>query len=357
MKKVSNKWKEDCKIYYKALIEKDAKFEGTFFVGVKTTGVFCHSTCPAKKPKFENCEFFQTSKQALLAGFRPCKRCNPLSNPTSTSPVVKTLIDAVESDPEKKWKNSDFEALSTNASTARRQFYKKFGMTFVEYARSRRLGVALKEIKNGSSLIEAQLSAGFDSDSGFRDAFKNVFGKPVSKKVEIKALSARWIDTKIGSMVAIADEEHLYLLEFVDRRGLEKEIEKLRNRLNAAIIPQNNLILTSIEKELNAYFNNELTEFKTPVKYIGSEFQMKVWDALRQIPIGTAISYYDLAQTIGNSQAVRAVGRANGLNQLSIIVPCHRVITKNGELGGYGGGVERKKWLLNHEGVYINESK
>jgi len=355
--KVGNKWEDDCKIYYKALIEKDVKFEGTFFVGVKTTGVFCHSTCPAKKPKFENCEFYQTSKQALLAGFRPCKRCNPLSNPTSMSPVVKTLIDAVESEPEKRWKNSDFEALSTNAATARRQFQKKFGMTFVEYARSRRLGAALKEIKKGSSIIEAQLSAGFDSDSGFRDAFKNVFGKPVSKKVEMKALYAKWIDTKIGSMVAIADEEYLYLLEFVDRRGLEKEIEKLRNRLNAAIIPQNNSILTLTENELTSYFNNELAEFKTPIKYIGSEFQIKVWDTLRRIPMGTAISYYDLAHTIGNPQAVRAVGRANGLNQLSIIVPCHRVITKSGELGGYGGGIERKKWLLNHEGVFINESK
>lgn len=344
------------KIYYKALIEKDVKFEGIFVVGVKTTGVFCHSTCPARKPKFENCEFFQTSKQALLAGYRPCKRCNPLSNPNAVSPIIKKLVDAIEDNPEKRWKNSDFEALSTNATTARRQFQKKFNMTFVEYARSRRLGIALKEIKKGEPLIDAQLSAGFDSDSGFRDAFKKVFGKPISKKIEIKVFSSKWIDTKLGPMVAIADEEYLYLLEFIDRRGLEKEIEKLRNKFNAVIIPQNNSILTLIEKELDEYFENTLSKFETPIKYVGSEFQVLVWETLRLIKKGDVVSYYDIAQKIGDIKTVRAVGRANGLNQLSIIVPCHRVINKNGELGGYGGGIERKKWLLNHEKAKINES-
>lgn len=349
--------KNSDEIYYKALIEKDVKFEGTFYVGVKTTGVFCHSTCPARKPKFENCEFFQTSKEALLGGYRPCKRCNPLSNPTAVSPIVKKLVDAVENNPEKKWKNRDFEELDTNAVTARRQFQKKFGMTFVEYARSRRLGIALKEIKKGSLLIDAQLSAGFDSDSGFRDAFKNVFGKPISQKKEIKIFSTMWIDTKLGPMVAIADEEYLYLLEFVDRRGLEKELEKLRNKFNAIIIPQKNSILNLIERELKLYFENKLSKFETPICYVGSEFQIKVWEILRNINLGTVVSYYDIAQEIGDLKAVRAVGRANGMNQLSIIVPCHRVINKNGELGGYGGGIERKKWLLNHEGAKINESE
>lgn len=342
----------DFKRYYQALIEKDPAFEGTFFVGVKTTGVFCHSTCPARKPKFENCDFFQTAKEALLAGFRPCKRCNPLSNPSKMSPAVRALVDAVESEPEKKWANRDFEALSTSAASARRQFQKKFGMTFVEYARSRRLGMALKEIKEGGTIINAQLSAGFESDSGFRDALKHILGKPASKKLDVRELCATWIDTPIGAMIAIADEVQLYLLEFVDRRGLEKEMERLKHRLNAVVIPRSNQILTSMEQELSAYFHHGLTDFQTPIAYFGSAFQMKVWDALRRIPVGTTVSYHDLACAIGNPQAVRAVGRANGVNQLSIIVPCHRVINKNGDLGDMPAALKERNGCLAMKGVF-----
>ena len=137
----------------------------------------------------------------------------------------------------------------------------------------------------------------------------------------------------------------------------QKEIEKLRNTFNAAIVPQDNNILTSIEHELNTYFENKLLKFRTPIKYIGSEFQIQVWEILKQISKGEIISYFDIAKKIGNLNKIQSIKRANGLNQLSIIIPCHRVIDNNGELGGYGGGIERKKWLLNHEGVEINESK
>ncbi|HET7629516.1 MAG TPA: Ada metal-binding domain-containing protein, partial [Bacillales bacterium] len=127
--------------YYKALLNKNSEYEGVFFVGVKTTGVFCRPTCPARKPKFANCEFFETAEAALLASFRPCKRCRPLSHPNQVSDLVRTLVEAVETNPEKRWKDRDFEALSVDASTARRQFKKRFGMTFVQYARARRMGL------------------------------------------------------------------------------------------------------------------------------------------------------------------------------------------------------------------------
>ena len=123
------------KEYYQALLAKNTEYEGVFYVGVKTTGVFCRPTCPARKPKFENCEFFETAQQALLASFRPCKRCRPLSHPNHVSELVQTLVEAVENNPEKRWKDRDFRELSVDAVTARRQFKKRFGMTFVEYAR------------------------------------------------------------------------------------------------------------------------------------------------------------------------------------------------------------------------------
>jgi len=157
------------------------------------------------------------------------------------------------------------------------------------------------------------------------------------------------IDTQLGPMLAIADEKALYLLEFVDRRGLEREIERLRYKTRSAIIPGRTDPIRSIEQELGQYFKGERMLFQTPIATLGSLFQKRVWEELQKISPGKTRSYADIANAIDNPSAFRAVAQANGANQLAIIIPCHRVINANGELGGYAGGVERKKWLLNHE--------
>ncbi|MCA1058983.1 trifunctional transcriptional activator/DNA repair protein Ada/methylated-DNA--[protein]-cysteine S-methyltransferase [Rossellomorea aquimaris] len=343
------------KEYYQALLEKRTDYEGIFYVGVKTTGVFCRPACPARKPKFENCEFFETAEQALLASFRPCKRCKPLSHPNSVSEVVKMLVDAVEGDTEKRWKNKDLEELAIDASTARRQFKKRFGMTFVEYARARRMGLAMKEIRSGLQVIDAQHASGYESGSGFRDAFSRIMGAPPSSSQHSTVLKAAWIDTKLGPMIAISDDKSLYLLEFVDRRGLEREVERLREKTKAAIIPGSSEPLRSIEKELTDYFNGNLSEFHTAFTMLGSPFQQSVWYELKKIPLGETRSYTDMAESIDHPSAVRAVARANGCNQLAIIIPCHRVIRANGDLAGYAGGVTRKNWLIEHEKRMANK--
>jgi AraC family transcriptional regulator of adaptative response/methylated-DNA-[protein]-cysteine methyltransferase len=336
--------------YYQALLDKNSNYEGVFYVGVKTTGVFCRPTCPARKPKFKNCEFYQTAQEALLASFRPCKRCRPLSHPNQVSDIVRMLVEAVELTPSKRWKDSDFDALSIDASTARRQFQKRFGMTFVEYARARRLGLAFKQIRNGESVIDAQLNAGFESSSGFRDAFSKIMGAPPSStKKQIQVLKASWLDTPLGPMVAIASEDALYLLEFVDRRGLEREVERLRQRTKSAIIPGTTAPIVLIEQELKAWFNGTLKTFKTPLFLLGSPFQKSVWEALCRIPYGETRSYLQQATMLCNPSACRAVANANGANQIAIVIPCHRIINSNGELGGYGGGIARKQWLIEHE--------
>ncbi len=334
--------------YYQALIRKDSGYEGIFYVGVKTTGVFCRPTCSARKPKFENCEFFHTIKAALLASFRPCLRCRPLSHPNQVSPVVSLLVKAIEENPEHRWKEADFRKLSIDASTARRQFKKRFGITFVEYARSRRMGLAMQHIREGNKVIDAQLYAGYESGSGFRDAFSRIMGAAPAQ-TNCRILSASWLDTKLGAMIAIADEDYLYLLEFVDRRGLEREIEKLRQKLKIAIIPGKTAIIQHIESELSHYFDGKSGVFTTPLYLMGSPFQKKVWQELIKIPSGQTRSYLDIARVIHQPTACRAVARANGANQLAIIVPCHRVINANGDLCGYGGGIARKKWLIEHE--------
>jgi AraC family transcriptional regulator, regulatory protein of adaptative response / methylated-DNA-[protein]-cysteine methyltransferase len=337
------------KEFYQAMIDKNSEYEGIFFVGVKTTGVFCRPTCPARKPLFENCEFFETAQEALLASYRPCKRCQPLSHPNQVSKLIQKLVEAVEENPEKRWKDEDFNRLSVDASTARRQFKKRFGMTFVGYARARRMGIAMKQIRGGEAVIEAQLSTGYESSSGFRDAFSKIMGAAPTKLNSENILRASWLDTPLGPMVAIADDQMLYLLEFVDRRGLEREVERLRKRTKSAIIPGHTQPISSIERELRLYFAGELKEFKTPLYYLGSPFQKRVWEELKKIPLGETRSYAHIANAMGKPTAYRAVAQANGANQLCLIIPCHRVINTNGELGGYGGGLKRKEWLINHE--------
>lgn len=344
------------KIYYQALIAKNSEYEGVFYVGVKTTGVFCRPTCPARKPKFENCEFFATAKEALHASFRPCQRCRPLSHPNQVSPLVQKLVQVVENNPEKRWKDRDFRELSVDSGTARRQFKKRFGMTFVEYARARRMGLAMKQIREGGSVIDAQLSTGYESGSGFRDAFAKIMGVPPSKSAQC-VLKATWLDTKLGPMFAVADETGLYVLEFVDRRGLEREVEFLRKKYNAIIIPGETPIIKQIALEIKNYFSGKNLNFSTPVHFNGSPFQISVWEQLRKIPPGETRSYLQIAKAIKNPKAFRAVAQANGANPLAIIIPCHRVINSNGEIGGYGGGIARKEWLLKHEKCKIDLQK
>ncbi|OTN75160.1 hypothetical protein A5886_000230 [Enterococcus sp. 8G7_MSG3316] len=316
--------------YYEMLVEKNSQYEGIFYVGVKTTGVFCRPTCPAKKPLKKNCEFFDDAQEALLAAYRPCKRCKPLSAPSYLTEDVQRLVDAVEANPERKWTDKDFSSLAIHPNTARRQFKKYFGMTFIEYSRSRRLGLAFKHIRQGEPLIDAQLEAGFDSGNGFRDAFAKIMGDLPSNSKEKTILYSSWLETKLGAMLAISDHARLYLLEFVDRRGLETEIMVLRKRLNASIIPQQTSIIQQLAAELTEYFNGQRTTFTIPLAMIGSPFQQQVWQQLQQMKAGETYSYKQLAQAIGNEKACRAVANANGKNQLSILIPCHRVINSDG---------------------------
>ena len=150
-------------------------------------------------------------------------------------------------------------------------------------------------------------------------------------------------------MTAIANEDSLFLLEFTDRPGLDREIERLKKTTKSTINRGFTTPITSIQKELNLYFNGLLKKFKTPIFLSGSSFQKVVWEELIKTPFGETRSYSQLARDIGKPTAFRAVAQANGANQLAIIIPCHRIINANGCLGGYAGGVLRKKKLLENE--------
>jgi AraC family transcriptional regulator of adaptative response/methylated-DNA-[protein]-cysteine methyltransferase len=334
---------------YQALTRRDSTYEGVFYVGVKTTGIFCRPTCRAKKPRPENVEFFASPTAALHDGYRPCRMCRPMDRVAPPPAVVATLLRAVEEHPERRLADKDLADLGVDPSTARRRFRSYYGMTFQAYQRARRMGLALHQVRAGRPVIDAQLDGGYESPSGFRDAFQRVFGRSPQGAGTAGCLLARRFDTPLGKMLALADDQGLRLLEFVDRRGLENEILRLRRRLKCAVVPGTSVTLETTETQLRRYFAGEQLEFDLPLAPVGSPFQQQVWAALRRIPPGATKSYAQVAAEVGRRGAQRAVGHANGSNMLSIVIPCHRVIASDGTLAGYGGGVWRKRRLLDLE--------
>lgn len=341
---------------WRALQTRDSSYEGIFFLGVKTTGIFCRPVCSARKPLRENVEFFETRIEALHAGFRPCLRCKPMHAAGEIPPLVENLRKRVEENPSLRLRERDLIALGIDPSTARRQFQRCFGMSFQAYHRARRMGSALAAIRKGINVIDTQLHHGFESASGFREAFARLFGAPPSRSSNVHCLLARWIDSPLGAILALADDDGLHVFDWVDRRGLEREILRLRARTGHAIVPGSHPVLEQAAREISEYFAGERRTFDVPLAQRGTEFQRRVWAELLKIPAGETRSYTDVARSIGDARAVRAVARANGDNFRGIIIPCHRVIGADGSLTGYGGGLARKQWLLDHERGDIDAS-
>ena len=326
----------------------DASYDGVFYLGVRTTGIFCRPSCPARKPKPENVEFFALPKEALFAGYRPCLRCRPLDGDEAPA-WVRPLLERIEQHPQARVRESDLRAMGLEPARVRRYFMTKFGLTFQAYCRARRLARAFEGIKDGTSLDDAVFETGYESHSGFREAFEKAFGEPPGRAAEADCIRLAWIDTPIGPMVAGAKDTGLCLLEFTDRRRLELQIATLRKRFKAALVPADHPYLTQVRTELAEYFAGTRQSFTVPLDAPGTPFEERVWQALNRIPHGETRSYEDIAREVATPAAVRAVGRANGMNRIAIVIPCHRVLNKSGELGGYGGGLWRKRRLLDLE--------
>ena len=332
-----------------AFLGRDPSYDGLFYTGVRTTGIFCRPTCPARKPKPENVEFFGTTNDALFAGYRPCLRCRPLELRGTAPDWVRDLLERVERHPTRRLRDRDLRAMGLDPGRVRRWFHKHHSMTFHAYQRARRLGSALEQLREGRDVTNTAFDHGFDSLSGFNAAFARFAGSAPTRARERPALKATRILTPLGPMVAVASEDALSLLEFTDRRMLETQIERLAKRTGGVISPGRNGILEQTETELEEYFSGGRREFTVPLAPAGTEFQARAWEALEAIPYGETRSYGIQAVAIGRPTAVRAVARANGDNPIAIIVPCHRVIGADGSLTGYGGGLRRKEFLLDLE--------
>jgi AraC family transcriptional regulator of adaptative response/methylated-DNA-[protein]-cysteine methyltransferase len=332
-----------------AFYRKEGSYDGLFYVGVTTTGIFCRPSCSARKPLPENVEFFSTAKEALGSGYRPCKRCRPLETDGRPPEWVEAVLAKVEAEPAVRLKDRELREMGVEPSRLRRYFRETFGMTFQAYARSRRLGDALDAIRRGRPLDHVALDHGFESHSGFRDAFARIFGDSPGRSRLADCVRLAWLESPLGPLVAGADDRGVCLLEFADRRMLEAQFLTLRRRLGCALLPGTHRHLESLREELSAYFERRLQAFGVPLFFPGTPFQNRVWAALLKIPYGETRSYAEIAGLAGAAGASRAAGRANGLNRIAILLPCHRVVGADGALTGYGGGLHRKRLLLDLE--------
>lgn len=332
----------------RAYLRSDASYDGLFYLGVRTTGVFCRPSCHARKPRPENVEFFASPKDAIVGGYRACLKCKPVAG--DDEPVwVKTLLDRIDEDPSARITERDLRSAGLEPERVRRYFAARYGLTFQAFCRARRLAGAFEQLRDGGTVDDAVFDTGYASHSGFRDAFRKAFGRPAGQAVAADCVRVTWIDTPIGPMIAGATDAGVCLLEFTDRRRLEDQIGTLQRRFRTTLAPGSHPLLAQLERELGEYFDGKRTDFGLPLHAPGTAFEERVWRALLDIPFGETRSYEDIARAVGSPKAVRAVGRANGLNRIAIVIPCHRVVNKSGELGGYGGGLWRKRRLLHLE--------
>ncbi|PVB60495.1 trifunctional transcriptional activator/DNA repair protein Ada/methylated-DNA--[protein]-cysteine S-methyltransferase [Labrenzia sp. 011] len=337
---------------YEALLARDAAYDGRMFVCVASTGIFCRLTCPARKPKAENCSFHETVAECIAGGFRPCKRCRPTTPEASADPAVKRLIEALEKRPGYRWGEPDLLRMGLEPSTVRRAFKRHFGMTFLEMARQRRLQEGFSALADGGKVIEAQITAGFESPSAFRDAFAKILGQPPGAFCSQPLLVADWVATPLGPMIAVTDSSRLHLLEFLDRKAFPAEFRKLQAFAKGQIGFGRTKVTEQIQAELDRFFAGMGGTFETKLALHGTAFTRDVWRELLAIPAGEIRSYSDVARALGRPDAVRAVARANGANQIALVIPCHRVMGADGSLTGYGGGLWRKQRLIEIEQGY-----
>ncbi|MEC5341950.1 methylated-DNA--[protein]-cysteine S-methyltransferase [Brenneria populi] len=336
-----------CDGFYRALLARSSEHVGVFFAGVKTTGVFCISTCRARKPKRENVEFHTDFKSAMDAGFRPCKICSPTENACTAPEFVELAMSLVRQNPKTRLADWQLREKNISPEQLRRWFSNHYGMTFQAFQRMLRVNTALQELKGGRRTIDVAFDSGYDSLSGFGYICKKLTGNAPSEMSRVILIHR--FTTPLGPMFVCATETGVCLLEFVDRRMLETEFRDLQRLLKARIIAGENRHTRQAETEIGEYFAGRRRDFAIALDTPGSDFQRRVWHELQAVAYGRTAHYQAIAERIGKPSAVRAVAGANGANRVAIVVPCHRIIGKDGSLTGYGGGIARKKWLLEHE--------
>ena len=339
---------ESADTFYQAYLDHDRSYEGIFFLGVKTTGIFCRPGCTAKAPKRENVEFFSSSRQALSRGYRPCKKCDPLSLQGSVPEWVSQALELASRGPD-RISDDQLHQHRIDPVRLRRWFKQHHGMTFQAYQRLINIGRAYAQIRQGGKVIDSALDNGYSSLSGFNQSFHKLVGIAPSQSKHQQIIPLAQLLTPLGPMMAAANDQGLCLLEFINRKNLQRQLSRVQKRFNARLVAGEHELFATLQQQLDEYFNRQRQQFDIPLDLRGTDFQLQAWQALLAIPYGETRSYQQQAGSIGKMDAVRAVAGANASNAIAILVPCHRVISKSGRLAGYAGGEWRKQYLLDLE--------
>lgn len=343
---------EDDRARLAAVRRRDASADGRFFYAVTTTGVYCRPSCAARPARAENVRFYETRDRAERAGFRPCKRCKPeRESATEDRDRVLSLVrERLERTDAPVSLAELAEAAQLSPYHLHRVFKKHVGMTPREYAAAVRLARASSELRDGASVTQAIYEAGYSSSSRFYEAGSGALGvsprelRSGGAGVQVRSVVKR---CSLGKVLIAATRRGVCLIAFGER---EAELHAdLRERFPKAELQPSDAELEALAQKVVGVIDRSELAPDLPLDLVGTAFQQRVWRALREIPAGETRSYAQIAKKVGSPGAVRAVGSACGKNPVAVVVPCHRVVREDGELGGYRWGLERKKALLERE--------
>ena len=335
-----------------AITSRDPAADGSFFYGVRTTGVYCRPTCPSKRPRRINVEFFASGEAAEKAGFRPCKRCRPrqASQPDRHAQKVAEACRLIE----RSEQAPDLKALAKNAGLSPYHFHRIFkantGLTPKAYASAHRARRVRSELARSSSVTDAIYDSGYNSNARFYEKAGEVLGMtPRAYRAGGTAANIRFAvgECTLGSILVAKSERGVCaILLGNDPDVLARELQDQ--------FPKANLIGGDSEFEqlvakVVGFVESPGIGLGLPLDVRGTAFQQRVWEALRRIPFGATASYSEIARQIGAPHAARAVAQACASNRIAVAIPCHRVVRNDGELSGYRWGVERKRELLARE--------
>jgi AraC family transcriptional regulator of adaptative response/methylated-DNA-[protein]-cysteine methyltransferase len=337
---------------WQAVRDKDARFDGRFYLGVRTTGVYCRPVCGARTPNRENVRFFDSIDEAERAGFRPCKRCRPRDeNPSARA----ALVEAATRDIEAHLDEGDVGLASISARLGCSQFHlqRTFkGLTGVsprQYVAARRLERLRSNLQDGRDVTTALYDAGYGSSSGLYEKRVPVLGMTPSRYRRAgEALSIGWTTRAcfFGHVLVAATDRGVCAVRLGD--DPERLREELSAEFAAAELHEDESLGVVVEHVLDA-IAGRVTASVVALDIRMTAFQQRVWNELQAIPAGETRTYAQVAQAIGAPAAVRAVAGACAANPVALLVPCHRVVRTDGGLGGYRWGIERKRQLLEHE--------
>ncbi len=338
-------------IFWQAMTNNDVRFNGVFYVGVRTTKIYCKPTCPARLPKRENIEFIRSWQEAEERGFRACLRCQPRLAEV-VNPQIETVIRACQilETEEDVSLESLSEKLKLSPSYLQRTFKEIIGLSPKKYVENRRLEKFKTELRSGNDVVTAIYESGYGSS---RALYENVSQKlgmtPAIYQKGGTGMKIIFIivDCFLGKMLVARTEKGVCAVTF----GEDEMIltEKLHQEYPKAEIQPDE---TNLKEEAEAILQNltgKNREINLPIDVQASAFQMQVWNALRKIPYGETLSYKQVAENLGHPKAVRAVARACATNRVAIVIPCHRVVSSDGSLSGYRWGIERKRKLIEAE--------